>query len=97
MTAQKSPRRRETSGAIKLGIAISLCHRRQTSLRCTPLDDGRRDPLDPIPPLYSTAPMVAGLEPWELAAEGRRLQQLGWHPWEIRARLGKRWRRGGGR
>jgi hypothetical protein len=41
--------------------------------------------------------MVAGLEPWELIAEAKRLQRLGWAAWEMQARLGRDWNAGGGR
>lgn len=97
MLAQESPRRLETSRAINLELINSLDRRRDESRRHPPLPCGRRDPLDPIPPLNSVAPMVAGLECRELIAEGRRLERLGWRSWELAARLGQDWRSGGGR
>lgn len=69
--------------------------RRQASLRCPPMDCGRRDPMDTYPEGFLAAPVVMGLEPWELLAEAKRLERAGWWPWEIRMRLGLTWGGGG--
>lgn len=94
MRAQESPRRRETTGAVNLDTAASLFRRRLASLRCAPLEDGRRDPLDTAEGFRVASP-ASGLDPWELVAEGRRLEGVGWKSWELAARLGHGWRNGG--
>lgn len=93
---QESPQSREAVGAGKLDPSTSLIRRRRESLRCPPMECGRRDPLDSHPEGFLVAPVVMGLEPWELIREGRRLERLGFQPWELAARLGKDWSRGGG-
>lgn len=95
MTAQKSPQSREAVGAVNLDPSISLIRRRRESLGCPPMECGRRDPLDGDVEGFLVAPMVMGLEPWELLAEAKRLELAGWEPWEIHRRLGRTW--GGGR
>lgn len=96
MNAQESPQSREAVGAVKLDPSTSLIRRRRESLRCPPMECGRRDPLDTNPESFLVAPAVMGLEPWELIREGRRLERLGFQAWELAARLGKDWSRGGG-
>lgn len=77
-------------------VLAALRRRRLASLRLPPLEDGRRDTLDPSDPTgFRVAPFVAGLEAWELAAEGRRLERAGWESWELAARLGPGWRKAG--
>jgi hypothetical protein len=79
----------KTVGAVNLDPSTSLIRRRLASLRCPPLNDGRRDPLDPCP--SRLAPAGFGLDRGELAAEALRLERAGWRPWEVRARLGLAW------
>jgi hypothetical protein len=87
-TAKESPQSREAEGAVKLDPSASLIRRRRESLRFPPMECGRRDPIDTYPEGFMVAPMVMGLEPWELLAEAKRLERAGWAPWEIRDRLG---------
>lgn len=60
-----------------------LRRRKEASLRLPPLETGHRDPFECEPPRTSDY----GLTPQELRAEIRRCQQMGWQPWEIRARF----------
>lgn len=78
-----------------LGLKSDLHRRRRESLRNPPMECGRRDPMDTRPEGFQVAPVVMGLEPWELLAEAKRLERAGWGPWEIRERLGLTWRGGG--
>lgn len=93
--AQASPQSREAVRAKTLETTSSLIPRRQASLRCPPLEDGRRDPLDPAAGGFRTSPMVMGLRAGELVEEGRRLERTGWREWELAARLGACWWGGG--
>lgn len=69
-------------------LAAGLVRRRAACLRCPPLADGRRDPLDPP---HQEATHETGLDKRELLSEAKRLQRMGWSPWEIRGRLGLSW------
>lgn len=84
---RQSPQRRQAVGALIVDPVESLLVRRLASLRCPPLRDGRRDPLDPHLPLTGLA-MPFGLDPDELTAEALRLRREGWYPWEVSERLG---------
>lgn len=95
MRAQESPQSREAVRAVNLDPSTSLIRRRQESRRNPPMECGRRDPMDTCPEGFLVTPVVMGLEPWELLAEAKRLEGMGWSPWEIRTRLGLNW--GGGR
>lgn len=77
-------------GTGRAELAASLVRRRAASLRCPPLADGRRDPLDP-PPQTEVVTSETGLDLRELLSEAQRLQRMGWSPWEIRDRLGLSW------
>jgi hypothetical protein len=91
MKAQENPQRREAVGAVDFELSTSLVRRRLASLRCPPLKDGRRDPLDPCADSFRLAPAGFGLDGGELAAEVLRLERAGWRPWEVRACLGLAW------
>lgn len=49
-------------------FVAQLRHRRAASWRCTPLADGRRDPLDP-PPRNGRRPTLAEIDAWAAAIE----------------------------
>lgn len=83
------------AGDVTLDVSAGLAHRRLASSRCPPLEDGRRDPLDPDPGCVRLAHAVFGLNRRELSAETERLERAGWRPWELRARLGLARRVGG--
>ena len=65
-------------------IVAQFQRRRLAALRCEPLEDGRRDPID----FYAESlPSSFALNRWELEAEVERLLGSAWESWEIRARL----------
>lgn len=88
MGAHESPPSRDALRAINIDPSMSLIRRRRESLRCPPMECGRRDPLDTNPEGFLVAPVVLGLESWELLAEAKRLEREGWGAWEIQKCLG---------
>jgi hypothetical protein len=79
----------EFSGQTPAPMTVTcLKRRRQASLRCQPLDDGRRDNMDKSADPFRLGPSCYGLDPDELAAERRRLSRTGWRAWELAERFG---------
>lgn len=70
----------------EVALDAGMRRRRDASSRCPPLEDGRRDPLNPCG--EPQEPGHFGLNRDELFQEVRRLQVTGWSLWEIRRRFG---------
>jgi len=67
-----------------VSAAAAIRRRRTAAVRCAPLADGRRDPLDLAAP---AGPSTFGLDRAELRAELRRLAAQHWQVWELRERF----------
>lgn len=69
-----------------MSAAAAIRRRRAAAVRCQPLDDGRRDPLDRAA-VAEGGPSTFGLDRAELRREVARCAAAGWQLWELRARF----------
>lgn len=67
-------------------VPQQIRRRRAAALRCPPLDDGHRDPMDRLARIDK--PSTYGMTESQLRAYANHLVlNEGWSPWEVRQRL----------